>query len=169
MQKISVEPMSRKRIRELVKQFRALFGMENELYFPIVPFIEWVLPEVGLDYEYVSMYEMGDAYGVTYTSKGIMKIREDVYERAVNGSQRDRFTLCHELGHFLMHSPDRVSYARGNVPAYMDPEWQANVFAGELMAPYELVKDMSAYEIAEKCGMSLMAAEVQYNNYHKAM
>lgn len=169
MQKVSVEPMSRRGIRELVRQFRALFQLDNVLYFPIVQFIEWVLPELGLDYEYVSVQEMGDAYGVTHTRKGIMKIREDVYERAINGNPRDRFTLCHELGHFLMHSPDRVSFARGDVPAYMDPEWQANAFAGELMAPYDLVKDMNAFEIADKCGMSILAAQVQYNNYHKAM
>lgn len=169
MQKVAVEPMSRKSIRELVKQFRVIFQVENVLYFPIVQFIEWVLPEIGLNYEYVSVQEMGDAYGVTHTRKGIMKIREDVYERAIQGNPRDRFTLCHELGHFLMHSPDRVDFARGDVPSYMDPEWQANAFAGELMAPYSLVKDMSVVEIADKCGMSLMAAQVQYNNYHKAM
>ena len=169
MQKVSVEPMSRKSIRELARQLRKLFGMENILYFPIVPFIEWILPELGLDYEYASVQEMGNAYGVTHTRKGIMKVREDVYEGAINGNPRDRFTLCHELGHFLIHSPDRVSFARGDVPAYMDPEWQANAFAGELMAPYDLVKDMSALEIADKCGMSVMAAQVQYNNYHKAM
>lgn len=68
-----------------------------------------------------------------------------------------------------MHSPNRVGFARGNVPTFMDPEWQANVFAGELMAPYDLVKNMSAYEISQKCGMSLQAAQVQYEFYHKAM
>lgn len=167
MQKVSVEPMSRKSIRELAKEFRNLFGLEKTLSFPIVQFIEWVLPTMGLDYEYVSVSEMGDAYGVTYTRKGIMQIREDVYERAINGNPRDRFTLCHELGHFLMHSPERVSFARGDVPAYMDPEWQANAFAGELMAPFDLVKNMNAFEIANKCGMSIEAAQVQYNNYHK--
>ena len=169
MQKVAVEPMSRKGIREFAKEFRKIFGLENELNFPIVQIIEWILPAIGLDYEYVSVQEMGNAYGVTHTRKGIMKIREDVYERAISGNPRDRFTLCHELGHFLMHSPDRVNFARGDVPAYMDPEWQANAFAGELMAPYDLVKNMDAHEISQKCGMSFMAAEVQYNMYHKAM
>lgn len=169
MQKVAVEPMSRKNIRELVKRFREVFGLEKTLYFPIVQFIEWILPELGLNYEYVSVFEMGDAYGVTHTRKGIMKIREDVYEGAIKGSPRDRFTMCHELGHFLMHSPDRVSFARGDVPAYMDPEWQANAFAGELMAPFDLVKNMDVYEIAKECGMSYKAAEIQYNSYHKAM
>lgn len=169
MQKVSVEPMSRDRIRQLTRKFRNIFGLEEVLNFPILQFIEWVLPELGLDFEVVPVDELGNAYGVTHTKKGVMSIREDVYNRAVNGNARDRFTLCHELGHFLLHTPERVNFARGEVPTYMDPEWQANVFAGELMAPYELVKDMSVAEIAEKCGMSFSAAQVQYNNYHKAM
>lgn len=169
MQKVSVEPMSRERIRQLTKKFRNIFGLEEVLNFPILQFIEWILPELGLDFEVVPVDELGNAYGVTHTKKGVMSIREDVYNRAVNGNARDRFTLCHELGHFLLHTPERVNFARGEVPTYMDPEWQANVFAGELMAPYELVKDMSIAEIAEECGMSFSAAQVQYNNYHKAM
>lgn len=169
MENVSVKPMSRNGIRRFTKRIREIFGLENELYFPIVQVIEGIMPNLGLNYEIVSAQEMGNTYGVTFTSSGIMKIREDVYIGAVNGNSRDRFTLCHELGHFLMHSPERVSFARGEVPKYMQPEWQANVFAGELMAPYDLVKDMSACEIAIKCGMSGAAASVQYKNYHNAM
>jgi hypothetical protein len=65
------------------------------------------------------------------------------------------------------HIPHSISFARGKIPRYRDPEWQANTFAGELMAPYELVKDMSAEEIAVKCKMSRQAAKIQYNEYHK--
>lgn len=166
MREVSVTPRSRQNIRKFVEEFRKMFGLENETYFPIVQFIEWGLPELGITYEYVSERELGDAYGVTHTGIGIIKIREDVYERAIQGNPRDRFTLCHELGHSLLHTPDQVTFARGEVPSYMDPEWQANVFAGELMAPYNLVRNMSPQEIAQKCGMSLQAAQVQYNCYH---
>lgn len=47
MQKISVEPMSRDKIRQLAKKFRKIFGLEETLRFPIVQFIEWILPELG--------------------------------------------------------------------------------------------------------------------------
>lgn len=168
-QKIAVEPLSRNNIRNITWKLREQFGLQKIMYFPVLPFIEWVLPEFGMDYDVVSPGELGDAYGLTHTRKGIMKIREDVYLGAAEGHARDRFTLCHELGHFLLHTPDRVSFARGNVPAYMEPEWQANVFAGELMAPYQLVKNMNPYEISKRCGMSLTAAEIQYSEYHKVM
>ena len=44
----------------------------------------------------------------------------------------------------------------------MDPEWQANTFAAELMAPYKLIRGLSVEEIMEKCGMSFTAASIQY-------
>lgn len=169
MENVAVDPMSRRGLRDFAHEFRKICGMEDELYFPIVHLIEWALPALGFDYEIVSVKEMGNAYGVTHTGMRVMKIREDVYDGAVLGNPRDRFTLCHELGHFLLHTPDRVNFARGEVPAYMRPEWQANVFAGELMAPYDLVANMSPSEIADKCGMSLTAATIQYKEYHKAM
>jgi len=162
LQKVSVQPLSLKAIREIVKRFRDMFGLQDVLYFPVVPFIEWCLPELGMDYEIVPISEMRNAYGVTHTGKNVMKIREDTYVGAISGNPRDRFTLCHELGHFLLHTPERVSFARGEIPAYMNPEWQANAFAAELMAPYELIRGMSVNEIMKDCGMSFTAASIQY-------
>ena len=166
MGNFSVAPMSRKDIRGLVKEFREMFGLEQVLYFPIVQFIEWVLGRLGLELEIVSISDMPQAYGVTNPGTETMKIREDVYEGAIKGNPRDRFTLCHELGHYLIHFPERVTFARGTVPAYMNPEWQANAFAGESMAPYDLVEGMRIEEIAEKCGMSITAASIQYRQYY---
>jgi len=166
---IRATALSRVSIRELTTEVRKICGLQEQLYFPIVEFIEWVLgdPNNDFDYEIVPISEMKDTYGTTNTASNIMRIREDVYEGAVKGNARDRFTLCHELGHFLLHQPKLISYARGNVPVYCQPEWQANTFAAELMAPYHLVKNMSANEIAQKCGMSLTAANIQYKTYHK--
>ncbi len=167
MKNVAVEPMSRKSIRTLAMGFRKLFGLENELYFPIVQFIEWCMPVLDLEYEIVEVGEMGNTYGLTNTGDNTLRIREDVYIGAIRGEPRHRFTLCHELGHFILHTPERVSFARGEIPAYRDPEWQANTFAGELMAPYNLTCCMSIEEMMEECGMSKKAAEIQYNSYRK--
>lgn len=161
--------LSRDKIRNLTLELRRQCGMQNETYFPIVHFIEWILgdPDNNFDYEIVPVSEMQDTYGTTNTASNVMRIREDVYDGARAGNPRDRFTLCHELGHFLLHQPEFVSYARGDVPVYCQPEWQANTFAAELMAPYHLVKNMSVEEIAQKCGMSKTAASIQYKTYHQ--
>lgn len=166
---VAAEALSRSQIRMLVKELRKVIGCDKVAYFPIIQFIEWILanPEYGMDFEVVDLEEMQDTYGTTNTGKNVMRIRSDVYDGVVKGRPRDRFTLCHELGHYILHQPEFMSYARGDIPRYCQSEWQANTFAGELMAPYDIVKDMSIEEIVEKCGMSRQAATIQYNEYHR--
>lgn len=164
---VAAEPLSRRKIGALAHELRKIMEFEHEPFFPIVHFIEWVLatPESGMDFEIVPEEEMYDTYGTTNTGKNKMIIREDVYNRAVQGNPRDRFTLCHELGHYLLHQPENITYARGNIPAFRNPEWQANTFAAELMAPGYLIQNMSVSEIVEKCGISRQAAEIQKKSY----
>lgn len=120
-----------------------------------------------MEFEIVEPEEMEDTYGTTNTGNNVMRIRSDVYERAVQGNPRDRFTLCHELGHYLLHQPECISYARGGIPTYRNPEWQANTFAAELMAPMHMIQEMSVEEIMHRCGMSRQAATIQYSEIHK--
>lgn len=165
--KVSAAPRSRIQIRRIAKAVREEFNMTNTFKFPIVEVIE-LLAEVDADdfnYEVVAENEMRDTYGTTNTVDNIMKIRENVYDGAVKGNPRDRFTLCHELGHYLLHQPSNVSFARGEIPKYCDPEWQANVFAAELMVPYYLVGNMEPEEIVEKCGVSYSCASIQMKYY----
>lgn len=156
--------ISRSKISELALIVRSSLGLEDELYFPVVPYIEVMAADESVDfnYELVEPYEFSNTYATTNTDENVMYIRNDVYERAAHGSPRDRFTLCHELGHYFLHRPGMISNARGAIPKYCEPEWQANAFAGELMAPRNLIKGMLPEEIAEKCGMSYMAANIQY-------
>ena len=156
--------MSRNKIAEIAQIVRSVVELDDTLYFPVVHFIEIMAAEDSIDfnYELVEVNELAGTYATTNTSENVMYIREDVYKRAVKGNPRDRFTLCHEIGHYFLHRPETISNARGEVPRYCDPEWQADAFAGELMAPRNLIKGMTSKEIAEECGMSMTAADIQY-------
>lgn len=166
---VSAKPRSRANIRKLANKLREMVGCDETPYFPIVEFVEWILanPDDGIDLEILDPDEMMDTYGTTNTGANKMRIRSDVYDGACEGNARDRFTFCHEVGHYFLHQPESISFARGNIPRYRDPEWQANTFAGELMAPYDMIKNMSIHEIVEKCGMSMQAATIQYNECHR--
>ena len=96
-----------------------------------------------------------------------MKIRRDVYEGAIIGDGRSRFTLCHELFHYLFHTSENISFARSDekLPSYLDPEWQANTFAAELMIPIDLVKGMTVSEVVDKCKVSRQCAQIQMKKY----
>lgn len=166
---VCANPMSYKDIGDVAQKLREMCGVQDTYYFPIVEFIEWILgnPDTGIDIYIVTEEEMDSAYGITNTGNRSMMIREDVYMRAACGSARDRFTLCHEVGHYFLHQPESIGMARGQIPAYMQPEWQANAFAALLMAPYKLVRGMRYTEIAENCGMSLQAAQIHEKNLKK--
>ncbi|MBQ9006577.1 MAG: ImmA/IrrE family metallo-endopeptidase [Atopobiaceae bacterium] len=128
-------------------------------------FLEFALPMLFPDFELeiLTMEEMGEKHGETLPDKHIIRIREDIYDRACAGKGRDRFTVCHEMGHLFMHAHLDVSMARtrGSYPAYESSEWQANAFAGELLMPHDAIVGMDIREVADRFMVSESAAEKQ--------
>jgi Zn-dependent peptidase ImmA (M78 family) len=161
------EPLSRSSIRQYAGILRDALGLKNAKEFPVLQFLEHILPQVdpNFHYEILPIHEMGNNYGLAVPQDHVIFIREDVYENAVKGIPRDRFTIAHEIGHYLLHTPSRVAFARGSVvgkvKAYLDPEWQANTFAGELLAPPKVIEGMTLFEVMEKCKVSKAVAEIQ--------
>jgi len=167
MNRYKAAPISRDNIRKYVRELKRQVGLENQLYFPILPFVENVLPLIIEDFqlEIVPVSEMEGMHGETYPSKNLIRIREDVYLRAAAGEGRDRLTIAHEVGHLFMHEDDAIALCRldpnEKLKPYEDPEWQADAFGGELLASSYLIKNMTVREIQGKCGVSSAAARVQ--------
>lgn len=167
MDSYKAQGISRNDIRHIVREIRRGIQLEYTLYFPIVRFLENILPLLIPDFqlEIVPRNEMGNKHGETYPSKNLIRIREDVYLNAINGSGRDRLTIAHEIGHLLLHDDDNIALCRlepnEKLKAYEDPEWQANAFGGELLAPSYLIKGLTNAKVQEKCGVSEDAANVQ--------
>jgi Zn-dependent peptidase ImmA (M78 family) len=159
--------ISRNDIRRFIRSLKRHVGLENEFYFPIVPFLENVLFVLIPDFqlEIIPFEEMGNKHGETYPSKNLIRIREDVYLRAIDGEGRDRLTIAHEIGHLFMHEDDSIALCRlspnEKLKPYEDPEWQADAFGGELLASSYLIKGMDAYAVSQKCGVTIKAAKVQ--------
>lgn len=159
------KPRSTKDIRELAMFLRKSFNLENVAKFPIMEFIEGVMHSIDEEfyYEIVDVETMGNIHGLACPDQHCIKIREDVYNRCWKGYGRDRFTLAHELGHYLMHNSG-VTLARvgeENVQAYRNTEWQANTFAAELLMPLNLINTNDVKEISEKFGVSYSAAAIR--------
>ena len=45
------QPLSRKEIREIARNLRKALDLENEPYFPIMPFVEGILPRIDPKFE----------------------------------------------------------------------------------------------------------------------
>lgn len=142
-------------------------GIDNQLWIPVVELLD-VLSEIFPDFSYEVVEDDELPIGThaeTDIRTGHITIRESVYEGACDNQGRDRMTLAHEIGHFLLLRFYRFSLQRNftyrKVKAYEGPEWQANCFAGEFLVPYHLAGSMTAEEIAEACGVSYEAAAYQ--------
>lgn len=168
--KYIAEPMSRKNIRKMAHELRTLCSYDDIYSFPIVNVLE-LFSNCGIfNLEICSIDEMGSKFGETIPSRNLIKLREDVYEKACEGDGFSRATCAHELFHWLRHREDTVSFCRRAEDfkkrrVYEDPEWQANCFLGELLVPKNLVKGMSVEEVMKKCGVSVSMAKYQLSKY----
>ncbi|RFB78921.1 helix-turn-helix domain-containing protein [Methylovirgula sp. 4M-Z18] len=161
---ILVPPLSRNIIETLANNVRGFFGLTDISKLPIIEILEFGLPKIEAQYSFEiwDEQEMGRDEGRVLPGHHTIILRRDVYDAACNGDGRARFTAAHELGHYAMHH--EISFARAssdNDPIYRDAEWQADTFAGFLMAPRALVKGFSsATEASDAFGISLHAANV---------
>lgn len=88
-------------------------------------------------------------------------------EEARESEGRRRFTLAHEVAHWVLHYRDDTAaaphYARDLTPGSVDPkEREANVFAADLLMPYEAViatSTQSADVLADRFVVSEPAME----------
>ena len=161
------KPISRKNIRSYVDFIRKITKTEKVLYFPVVDFVELILPQIldNFQYEICSINEMPNKCGETFPYECKIKIREDIYLKAINGDGFARYCVAHEVGHMLINDIDSISLCKlengEKLKAYKDPEWQADCFAGELLMYYPLVKNFNEHQIEIKCGVTARAAKVQ--------
>lgn len=60
--------ISRNDIRRYIRKIKKMVGLEDTLYFPILPFLENILPVLIPDFqlEIVPITEMGNKHGETY-------------------------------------------------------------------------------------------------------
>lgn len=168
MNNIKVKSQSTKSIREkayIIRRIGDTMYDENEK-FPVIEFIEHILQSIDEDFYFgiLPKEDMGDTHGITDPVNKTIFIREDVYINAINGNGRDRFTIAHELGHFLMHSAEDIVFTRSDVKLkpYEDSEWQANTFASELLMPdYLITEEDTVFTLMSRFGVSRAAAKVR--------
>jgi len=158
----AVPPRSKKDIVANAHAIRQFLKLEDQDFFPVSKVYEMLgMMFEGADFEVLEEHELGDDHGRTYPDQLLIVIRNDVYKRACSGEGRDRFTMCHELGHLVMHRGIALSRINPASPPkiYCNSEWQADMFASYLMMPPDLIcRYESIAEIVSNFGVSFEAA-----------
>ncbi|HET7788427.1 MAG TPA: ImmA/IrrE family metallo-endopeptidase [Myxococcales bacterium] len=115
----------------------------------------------------------------------VIGLADPVFRDLEHSKPRARFTLAHELGHFVLHWRDLMSllqmpHAQAALlrtaepvhPNSLDTEWQANIFAGAFLMPACALGSMArhhgeldAREVAGRFGVSSGAARNRIQIY----
>lgn len=166
-----VAPTSTADLRRASEQVRSAFVPPGQIDFPVMDVVEFRLESFfpGFYLDICDRDVMGQEEGRVEAGENCIMLRRDVYEGAWAGGGRDRFTVCHELGHFLMHREVSMPRAReDHHPIYRDAEWQADEFAGGLlMSARHALSFASIDDAARQCGMSPEAARVMLSKHRK--
>ncbi|MBQ7562048.1 MAG: ImmA/IrrE family metallo-endopeptidase [Synergistaceae bacterium] len=170
---IKVPPKSRSEIESIAWGIRKISGYSsNVIPFPVMDFLEHKLSMIIPDFDY-EIVEDGTlkARAITYPDQKLIQIEEAVYNGACDHVGKDRMTISHEIGHLIMHHgvPMAKNYEQVSMKIYEDSEWQADVFAGELLAPIKLIKGMMIEDIAYECKVSYKAANAQFRALYKKL
>jgi len=164
-----VPPLSIKAIRAFADQVRSVFVEDDQIEFPIMDVLEFRLSSIfdGFYVDVRDAAQMGDLEGLMLAGENGIALREDVYSGAWTGNRRDRFTVCHELGHFLMHRSVTMARVRDDADKiFCDSEWQADTFGGTLlMSPRHLRLFSSPMHAADLCNINPAAVRTMWRKY----
>lgn len=162
--------LSRMQIREISKFARRLLKIKT-VKFPVLKALEKLIDKFSnnLYYRVLSDDEFETNVMAEIVPEGndvyCIKIRETVYEKAVNGDRASLGYICHEMCHFiLIHIFDAgpvmyvdkigLAYTRSfkdnELPRYKSMEWQAMALCGEIMIPYEKCKNYTFKQIVSR-------------------
>lgn len=176
-QDFRVTPMSWDDVDAVAVQVRDMVRCQDQPYFHIVDLLEKVLPQAirppsEYNFEVGGNFEMGTAEGLTCPNGKFIRIREDVYMDACDGKARPRFTMAHELGHYLLHTGQNQPLARAmpgeKLRAFESAEKQADRFAGTLLMPRHLIHGFDTeVSVAQRFGVSRAAARVRLDKISK--
>lgn len=176
----AVAPQSRRDIERCATEVISRFYPEllrKPGPFPVLDFFDHVIREdYGLD---PGVEPLSDGVeGMTWPD-GRVLVSEETYRGAADDSGRPRFTVVHECFHGIKHraqirralvdAGELVLYRRHDIKPFLDPEWQANMFAGAVLMPEVMVRVLAGrcHRLALPGAMtsvfnvSLQAAEVR--------
>ena len=91
----------------------------------------------------------------------------DVVMNDLGYSRRNRFTLAHEVGHYLLHSKQGKIPMQANRSGTGRVEWEANWFAAALLMPrpaLETKRSLGINKLADYFGVSEAAMRVRFKS-----
>lgn len=135
----------------------------------LAPFLESLM-DYGITYDVIedhdfTLFQAG-VEAVCIPEQATIALTAETYRAARRNDPRTRFTIFHELGHFVL-SHSKALGRKNVVPKpWLDSEWQADQFAAEITMDLDVLrrnKLKTPTAIAHFCGVSVPAASYRLN------
>lgn len=165
-----VEPRRKADIHAIAERTREVLQLSNHTPVDLCSLLDRLSVHYGLDYDVLEDHEMpiSHAEAMCVPERATIYMPVQSLRAAARNVPRMRFTLFHELGHFILNHSR--SYARGGnmePKRYVDSEWQADQFAVAITMPASLIVSQKMYTAAQlvtRFGVSYEAAEHRIRN-----
>lgn len=138
-----VSPRSVINIREAAAGVRKVLNLP-EGGVPLPGFLE-SLSEFGItvdvidDEDFTLMMAGVEAMCVPETAT--IALTTSTYKAARRNDPRTRFTIFHELGHFVLQHTKALGRRSVEAKRYIDSEWQADQFSAEITMPLDVIRN----------------------------
>lgn len=143
-----------------------------------------------LDYGVVAALPGGAEAQCRFDTKAgciVVELTDDSYRLLEQGYPRALWTVCHEAGHFALHTDQMINMstmphqemqlqrrARAVHPPYLDTEWQADAFAAALLMPAAGLETIRNHQgrltpgvIQRQFGVSAEAARIRISVFER--
>jgi len=158
-----VAPRGIDEIRQSAVNASEVLGLSDQVV-PLSNFIE-SLSAFGITVDVVDdenqVFVMTGVEAVCVPETATIYLTEATYAAARRDDPRTRFTVFHELGHFVLQHNKAMARHNYVAKAYLDSEWQADQFAAEMTMPLETILRLRLFtptQIAQHFRVSLPAA-----------
>lgn len=163
-----LQPQRMTEIEQAANEWRRGLGIDSLNTPDMVGVIEQICMKLGVAMTIKRDAEMPKAEALANVPGKQLDVPCSVYANAQRGEPRARFTMAHEVGHFLLRHDGYTARSIAKTEMYNDAasrrqEDEANYFAECFLAPFHLAKNCSgSAEIAEKFQLSDQAAQIAW-------
>ncbi|MGL4676586.1 MAG: ImmA/IrrE family metallo-endopeptidase [Brevinema sp.] len=164
-----VEKRKREFIHQIALDLRQQYCY-TEPYLNILELLDKLVIKKKLQYHILSNEEWDNQYSDLEAfsqahSKEIFLPEKLIMSIEDHDITRSRFTVAHEIGHIFLHSEETQNILFNTEEHLLvnSSEWQANYFAGALLAPDEYVLSCTTHqELIDLCRISWQASDVRF-------
>ena len=145
-------PTSRVQLISIAKDVKTVLKIED-FYFPIIKIYDDLMLSGKLAYQVVEdddpIFKSKDELAYYSYDENLVYIKESVWIEAEQDIGRSRFTITHELCHYLLIRVFGFGYkeVQKEPIKYKDPDWQADFLAGALLMDFEKTEGLSVSEL----------------------